>query len=92
MLKASPTQAGFERVSLQIQDADITEVLEMLSQTARLNIIAGTVPSANLQDVTAERALGGILRSLGLAYEREENFIFVMIEAEQKNVGSSPEN
>ncbi len=59
VLKTSPTQAGFERVSLQIQDADITEVLEMLGQTAGLNIIAGagvsgTVPSANLQDVTVE--------------------------------------
>ena len=97
VLKASPTQAGSERFSLQIQNADITEVLEMLSQTAGLNILAGagvsgTVPSANLQDVTVEQALGAILRSLGLAYEREEDFIFVMTEAEQKAANSSPGN
>ena len=86
VLRVQPDR-GSETFSLQIQDAEITQVLEMLGQMAGLNILAGRgvtgTVSANLQNVTVNQALEGILRSLGLAFERDGDFIFVMTPAEQ---------
>jgi len=78
--------AGKEKFSLQVQGADLTQVLEMLAQLAGVNILAsadvhGRV-SLNLQDVTVERALEAILKSRGYVHERENDFIFVKTAAE----------
>ncbi len=86
VLNVQPAEDGSERFSLKIQDADITQVLEMLGQLAGMNILVGKdvtgKVSANLIDVSVEEALSGILRSLGYVFEREDKFIFIMTEAE----------
>ncbi len=75
-----------EKFSLQVHDAELTQVLDMLAQLAAVNIL----PSAdvqgrvtlNLQDVTVERALEAILKSRGFVHQREADFIYVRSEAE----------
>ncbi|MEK6260069.1 MAG: secretin and TonB N-terminal domain-containing protein [Planctomycetota bacterium] len=70
-----------EKFSLQVHDAELTQVLDMLGQLAGVNIlpsagVEGRV-SLNLQDVTVDRALEAILKSRGYVYERENDFIYV---------------
>ncbi len=70
-----------ERFSIQVQEANLTEVLEMLGQLAGVNILAsrevvGRI-SLNLQDVTVDRALDAILKSEGFVHERDGDIIFV---------------
>jgi len=70
-----------EKFSLQVHDAELTQVLDMLGQLAGVNIlpsadVRGRV-SLNLQDVTVDRALEAILKSRGFVYERENDFIYV---------------
>ncbi len=75
-----------EKFSLQVHDAELTQLLDMLAQLAGVNIL----PSAdvqgrvtlNLQDVTVDRALEAILKSRGFIHEREADFIYVRSEAE----------
>ena len=82
VLKARPSEGQPESFSLQIQDADISEVLDMLGQLSGLNILVGTGVSgkvtANLENVTIDEALHAILRSLGFVFQKEGNFIFVL--------------
>ena len=75
-----------EKFSLQVDDAELTKVLDMLSQLAGINIlpsadVQGRV-SLNLQDVTVDRALEAILKSRGFVHERENDFIYVKTAAE----------
>lgn len=70
-----------ERFSIQVQDANLTEVLEMLGQLAGVNIlnsrdVQGKI-SLNLQDVTVDKALDAVLKSQGFIHEREGDFIYV---------------
>lgn len=70
-----------ERFSIQVQEANLTEVLEMLGQLAGVNILSsrdvvGRV-SLNLQDVTVDRALDAILKSQGFVHERDGDIIYV---------------
>lgn len=79
-----------ERFSIQVQDANLTEVLEMLAQLSGVNIlpsreVQGRV-SLNLQDVTVDRALDAILRSQGFVHEREGDFIYVRSLAEDSAI------
>lgn len=79
--------ADDERFSIQVQDANLTEVLEMLGQLAGINILAsrdvqGRI-SLNLQDVNVDKALDAILRSQGYVHEREGDFVYVRSAAEQ---------
>lgn len=72
---------GSERLSINIQNANIREVLDLLGQQGNLNILTssqvqGTV-SATLSDVDLNSALDAILKSTGLTARREGNFIFV---------------
>ncbi len=72
---------GNERLSINIQNADIREVLDLLSQQGNLNILTsskvqGSV-SATLSDVDLNSALDAILKSAGLTARREGSFIFV---------------
>ncbi|MCH8828816.1 MAG: hypothetical protein IID45_04485 [Planctomycetes bacterium] len=83
-----PTQQGIgkERFSLKIQQAEISEVMEMLAQMAKFNVflgknVTGTV-SANLRNVTVEEAISGILRSMDFVAERDGRFLFVMTAAD----------
>jgi len=72
---------GDSGLSINIQNTDIREVLDLLSQQGNLNILAspnvqGKV-SATLNNVDLESALDAILRSTGFLAKREGKFIFV---------------
>ena len=68
-------------VTLDFKDADITNVLRILSYKSGVNIVAGkdvTGPvTIRLTDVPWDKALDVILRTYGYTYEREENIIRV---------------
>ena len=72
---------GDNRLRINIQDADIRDVLEMLSRQGDLNIlpapdVTGTV-NATLSGVTIDEALQAILQSAHLVAYRQGKFIFV---------------
>ncbi|NUQ64258.1 MAG: hypothetical protein HUU20_17450 [Pirellulales bacterium] len=80
-IRRSVDGEGDDRLSIHIQDTDIREVLEMLSEQGNLNILAsnsvqGKV-SATLSGVDVDSALGAILKSTGYASRREGKFIYV---------------
>lgn len=67
---------------IDFDDVDISQALSKLGALSGMNIlvgrgVAGRVPAANLQNVTAEEALDAITKSLGYVYEREGNFVYV---------------
>lgn len=68
-------------VTLDFKDADINNVLKIISLKSGINIVAtpdviGNV-SIRLVDVPWERALDVILKTYGYAYERQANIILV---------------
>jgi len=68
-------------VEIHVSDAELVEVLRMLSLQSRKNIVAskevkGTI-TANLYGVTVREALDAILHSNGYAYREEGNFVYV---------------
>lgn len=68
-------------VEIHVNDANLVEVLRMLSLQSQKNIIAskdvrGTV-TANLYDVTVREALDALLATNGYAYREKGNFIYV---------------
>ena len=68
-------------VEIHVNDANLVEVLRMLSLQSQKNIIAskevhGTV-TANLYDVTVKEALDAILHANGYDYREKGNFIYV---------------
>lgn len=70
-----------ETVEINVSDANLVDVLRMLSVQSRKNIVpsknvTGTV-SCNLFDVTVEEALSAILQSNGYVAREEGNFIYV---------------
>ena len=68
-------------VTLDFKDADITNVLRILSYKSGVNIVAGKDVSGpitiRLTDVPWQKALDVILRTYGYTYEREGNIIRV---------------
>ncbi len=76
-----PVVEGDEHLEIFVQDKDIREVLNLLSEAGGLNILAsrsvsGTV-SANLRGVSIDQALDAILKSTGYVARREGQFIYV---------------
>ena len=72
---------GDDKLTIVIQDSDIREVLEMLSEHGQLNIlpsqnVQGQV-SASLTKVDVRTALAAILRSTGFVMQEEDGFIYV---------------
>src|SRR3954452_2796625 len=68
-------------VEIHVNEANLVEVLRMLSLQSQKNIIAskdvrGTV-TANLYNVTIKEALDAILKSNGFNYREKGNFIYV---------------
>jgi type IV pilus secretin PilQ/predicted competence protein len=68
-------------VEIHVNDANLVEVLRMLSLQSQRNIIAskevhGTV-TANLYDVTVREALDAILHANGYDYREKGSFIYV---------------
>ena len=74
------TSAG--NVTLDFKDADITNVLRILSYKSGINIVAGqevTGPiTIRLTNVAWDKALEVILRTYGYTYERDDNIIRVI--------------
>lgn len=72
---------SYGTVDMAVQDADLAQVLEMLSMQSQRNIIAGrdvsATVTANLYDVTFEEALDSILRVNGYGFIEEGAFIYV---------------
>lgn len=72
---------GDDSLDINIQNTDIRQVLERLSQEAGLNILASKnvtgVVTANLSGVSVETALAAILKSTGLVAQREGSIIYV---------------
>jgi type IV pilus assembly protein PilQ len=68
-------------VTLDFKDADINNVLRILSLKSGINIVAGPevqgTVTIRLSDVPWERALEVVLRTYGYVYEREGNIIRV---------------
>jgi len=74
-------EEGDDRLTIVIQDSDIREVLELLSDQGQLNIlpsqsVQGRV-SASLSKVDVRTALEAILRSTGYVMREDRGFIFV---------------
>jgi hypothetical protein len=77
--QVSVSDAG--TVEIHVNNADLLEVLRMLSVQSQKNIVAskevsGTV-TANLYNVTIREALEAILKTNGFAYRESGNFIYV---------------
>jgi len=73
--------ASDDRLTINVQNSDIREVLELLSHQGGLNILAskgvtGTV-TASLSGVDIETALAAILKSTGYVARREGSIIYV---------------
>ena len=75
--------AGYppQTISLDVQSADVRDVLRLLAETGGVNILAsgevqGTM-TVRLVDVPWEQALEAVLKLTGLAQERQGNIILV---------------
>ncbi len=70
-----------DRVSLDFHEADIQNVLRILSLKSGVNIVAGPevtgLVTIKLNDVTWPKALDVILETYGYAYDRRDNIISV---------------
>ncbi|MBI4352712.1 MAG: secretin and TonB N-terminal domain-containing protein [Candidatus Omnitrophica bacterium] len=77
-----PSQAASEgNVTIDFKDADIQNVLRILSYKSGVNIVAGKdvtgVVTMRLVNVPWEKALDMVLKTYGYAYERDGNIIRV---------------
>src|SRR3954467_3577826 len=80
-------------VEIHVNDANLVEVLRMLSLQSQKNIVAskdvhGTV-TANLYDVTVREALDAILHANGYASREKGNFIYVYTAKEIADIEKS---
>jgi len=79
-----------ENITLDLKDADIRNVIRMLSHKGNVNIVAGEevkgTVSLLLQNVGWEQALQTILDVSGYAYERKGNLIKVMTAEKMRKI------
>ncbi len=72
---------GNGKLNIRIQNSDLREVLDLISEQGHLNILAGKEVqgkvSATLEGVDIESALDAILKSTGYTMRRQGKFIFV---------------
>lgn len=92
--RVDPTDVNYDdangTVEIHVNEANLVEVLRMLSLQSQKNIIAskdvrGTV-TANLYGVTIKETLDAILTANGYAYREKGNFIFVYTDKELKDM------
>lgn len=93
-LSALREKAMLKNVSVDFTNAQISNVLEFLSEVSGINIImdeAAVISAGNigihLKDVSLVQALESILRSKGLGYRFENDFIWVSSKADIANEG-----
>ena len=81
---------SFDTVTLQVNDTDLSQVLEMLSIQSKKNIITSksvsATISANLFDVTFYEALDAILKVNGYHWVEEGNFIYIYTQSEWEEI------
>lgn len=79
--QAADTPSSSGNVTIDFKDADIQNVLRILSFKSGVNIVAGKdvtgVVTIRLVDVPWEKALDVVLKTYGYAYDREGNIIRV---------------
>jgi len=77
---AAPAQDGL--ISIDFKDADIRQVLRIISLKSGVDVVAGTdvegLVTIKLTNVPWEQALGIILRTYGFTYSREGKIVRVM--------------
>lgn len=87
------TAVGSGRVTIDVENADITAILRMLSETKKINIISGPeitgLVSVSLHDVPFEDALTAILGVAGFTYYKMGNIYYVTSEAKKKEMPQS---
>jgi type IV pilus assembly protein PilQ len=80
-------------VEIHVNDANLVEVLRMLSLQSQRNIIASNQVNghvtANLYGVTVREALDAILHANGYAYREQGNFIYVYTSKELADIEKS---
>ncbi|MFH1459949.1 MAG: secretin and TonB N-terminal domain-containing protein [Candidatus Omnitrophota bacterium] len=84
--------ADAKKVSVDFSDAKLKDVFEYLSKTSGINIImdenavnsAGTI-SIHLKEITLSQALESMLRTKGLGYRFENDFIWISSSKNIKN-------
>lgn len=73
---------GRARVTLNVQDTDITRVLDAFAQQTGISVVTGKevtgTVTARLTDVEWDKALDAVLKSNGFGYERSGNIITVL--------------
>jgi len=74
-------KGGNGKIELHVKDDQLANVLELLSQQYRLNIVAtkgatGKV-TADLYDVTVEEALDAICQAVGLGWQEKDGVIYI---------------
>ena len=74
--------ASERRISVDFKDADIRQVLRIISMKSEVDIVAGPdvegLVTIKLTDVPWEQALDLVLRTYGFTYERKDKVIRVM--------------
>ena len=79
---ASSAYSADERISLTMRNADLAEVMDMLSREQRVNILVATdaseAVSFSLYDVTLPEAIRAIAKAAGLAVEHYDGNYFVV--------------
>jgi type IV pilus secretin PilQ/predicted competence protein len=84
-----PAEITPGNITMDFKDADINNVLRILSYKSGMNIVAGKdvtgLITIRLNDVPWEKALDVVLRTYGYTYEREGNIIRVTTTANLEN-------
>jgi protein transport protein HofQ len=82
VLQATAFAADKHKVTLSVQDTEISEVMNMLSQKERLNILLATGVegnvSLNLYDVELDEAIRSVARAGGYAVEMHGSTYFII--------------
>jgi type IV pilus assembly protein PilQ len=78
---SQPSQTKDSNITVDFKDADIQDVLKIISYKSAINIVAGRdvvgTVTIRLVDVPWEQALDVILKNSGFVYEREQDIIRV---------------
>jgi len=79
--KATPALSSSSNVTVDFKDADIQNVLRVISLKSGVNIVAGKdvtgTVTIRLVDVPWEKALDVVLKTYGYAYDRDGNIVRV---------------
>ncbi|MCD6460031.1 hypothetical protein J7L67_05140, partial [bacterium] len=94
LLKNKSTEKDSQKISLELRNINIVDVLKILSQTGGINIVAGPSVRGNttifLEDVNVWDALRIILEINKLAYIQDKDILKVMTEKEYENIYGVP--